>query len=120
MRDRRPLLRRRPAWRARLINAYREAAAAALRQAPRIERILTRTLAINAAYSLTPDLIHALHKLGVQAADERYDENGCAFTLHIRVGEYDKTLLQLKAALHKTSIEEAHTLDWPDGIQCKN
>lgn len=102
-----------------LINAYREATAEALRQAPRVERILTKAFVVNATYGLVPDLTHALHALGLHASDERYDEQGCTLTLHIRLSEYERKLLQLKAALYKTGTEEALTLDWPAGMQCK-
>ncbi len=45
-----------------LIHAYRESAAEALRQAPRVEKIMQERFVLSVAYALLPDLQNALKK----------------------------------------------------------
>jgi uncharacterized YigZ family protein len=99
-----------------LIQAYRESAAEAIRQAEIIEKILLDHVRITAEYALVPDLINAVKKLDLEILEETYNDTGTQLQLGIRQGALEFKLLQLKAHLWKTSPEEAQTLDWLDGM----
>lgn len=99
-----------------LIQAYRESAAEALRQAPMVEKFVLDVFQIEVDYALLPDLINALKKLHLDPLEPEYSDTGARFDLGIRKSETAAKLLQVKAALRKVSLEEAQTLDWPDGV----
>lgn len=99
-----------------LINAYRESAAEALRQAEIIEKIVQDHFAITAPYALVPELMNAIKTIGLELHQERYTDTGTQMKIGIRKSETDRSLTQLKAMLWKVSTEEAETLDWPEGM----
>lgn len=99
-----------------LIQAYRESAAEAIRQGDIIEKIIQEKVGISAPYALVPELIAAIKKLNLEILEEIYNDTGTQMQLGIRQSQTDQQLLQMKALLHKTSPDEAQTLDWPEGM----
>ena len=98
-----------------LINAYREAAAVALKSAEVVEKIIQTFVTLDFDYSIMPDVVHAVKKLGLEIIRQDYGERGL-LKVGIRKNETEATLLQLKAYLWKASLEEALTLEWPGGM----
>ena len=98
-----------------LINAYREAAAEALRSATIVEKIVQDTFVLDFDYALMPDVMNAVKKLGLDIFKEEYSERGL-LEIGIRQSEVEDTLLKMKALIWKVSPEEAATLDWPGGV----
>jgi uncharacterized YigZ family protein len=98
-----------------LINAYRESAAEALRQAIVVEHILTDPITLDFDYALMPDVMHAVKKMNLNIIRESYQDRA-QMQLAIRKREVKESLLQLKASILKKSTEEADLLDWPGGM----
>lgn len=99
-----------------LIQAYRESAADALRQAQVVEKIVQDDFTLQVDYALVPDVMNAIKKLDIGIAGEEYGDTGARMAIGIRQSEAPDKLLRLKAALWKVSAEEAQTLEWPAGI----
>ena len=99
-----------------LIQAYRESAAEALRQAPKVEKILQEFVQITVGYALLPDLQNAVKKCAADILQESYGDTEAYLEIGIRKNVASETLLRIKAMLWKTTPEEAHTLEWPEGI----
>lgn len=99
-----------------LIQAYREAAAEALRQAEVVEKIVKDQQCFDFDYALMPDLMHILKKLEIEIFQEEFGERG-RIIIGIRQSEVVDKLLKIKALLWKVSLEEAETLDWPPGME---
>ncbi len=100
-----------------LIQAYREAAAEALRQATVLEKIVQDNFRIHFDYALMPDLMHSLKKLDIDIVAQEFGDRGM-IELGIRQRDVAEKLLKTKAQLWKVSTEEAATLDWPPGMEC--
>lgn len=101
-----------------LIQAYREAAAEALRQAQVIECVLKDRFQIDFDYALMPDLMNALKKLELEARNQVFDERG-RLEIAIRQSETAHVLLRMRALIRKVSEDEARELDWPEGMECE-
>ena len=98
-----------------LIQAYREAAAEALRNAVVVEKIVKDTVVFDFDYALMPDVMNAVKKLGLEIFKETYGDRGL-IEAGIRQSELKDSLLKMKALVWKVSAEEAATLDWPAGL----
>ena len=98
-----------------LIQAYREAAAEALRAAGVEEKIVCDTFRFDFDYALMPDVMNAVKKLGLDIVHQDFGERGLLH-LAIRQSEVADTLLKMKALIRKISTEEAAGLDWPEGL----
>lgn len=98
-----------------LINAYRETAAEALRAAEIKEVVLSDTFLIDCDYGVMPDVVQAIHQLGINIVEENFDDRA-HLSIAIRQRDVSQKLLQLKAKVHKVSTDEAATLDWPAGM----
>jgi uncharacterized YigZ family protein len=99
-----------------LIQAYKEAAAEALRQAIPEEKIIKDQFEFDFDYALMPDVMQALHKLEIEILHQQFDERG-RITIGIRKSETKDKLLKTKALLWKVSIEEADGLGWPSVLK---
>lgn len=99
-----------------LIHAYREAAAEALRQAEVIEKILQERLFLSFDYSLMPDIMQGVKKLGIEIIRQDFSERGF-LEIGIRKRDCIEYLLKLKSMLWKVSMEEAAGIDWPPGLE---
>jgi putative IMPACT (imprinted ancient) family translation regulator len=99
-----------------LIQAYKEAAAEALRQAVPEEKIIKDQFEFEFDYALMPDVMQALHKLEIEILHQQFDERG-RITIGIRKSETKDKLLKIKALVWKVSIEEADGLGWPSGLK---
>lgn len=100
-----------------LINAYREAAADALRHAEIVEKIIKDHFLLDFDYALMPDVMNGLKKLELEIIRQDFDERG-RIEIAIRQTEVGSQLQKLKASIWKVSIEEAAGLDWPAGLIC--
>jgi len=98
-----------------LINAYREAAAGALRAAEVVEKIVRDTFSLDFDYALMPDVMNAVKKLDLNILKETYGDRGL-LEVGIRQSEVDSNLLKMKALIWKVTPEEAASLDWPGGL----
>ncbi|MBK7938025.1 MAG: YigZ family protein [Lewinellaceae bacterium] len=98
-----------------LINAYREAAAEALRAAEIVEKIVKDTFTLDFDYALMPDVMNAVKKLDLEIFKVEYGDRGL-LEIGIRQSEVEDTLLKIKALLWKVSLEEATSLEWPAGL----
>ncbi len=101
-----------------LINAYREAAAEALRAAEVVEKIVKDTFAFDFDYALMPDVMNAVKKIDLEILKETYGDRGL-LAVGIRQSETENTLLKIKALIWKVTQEEASALDWPAGLSVK-
>lgn len=99
-----------------LINAYREAAAAAIRQAEIVEKIVKDRFRLDFDYALMPDVMHAVKKLDLEILHQAFDARGL-LEVAIRQREAADALLRLRALLWKVSTDEAAALDWPPGLE---
>ncbi len=98
-----------------LINAYREAAAEALRAAEVVEKIVKDTFSFDFDYALMPDIMNAVKKIDLEILKESYGDRGL-LEVGIRQSETENTLLKIKALIWKVTQEEASALDWPAGL----
>ena len=102
-----------------LIHAYREAAAEAIRQAEKVEKIVKNHFLLDFDYALMPDVMNGLKKLDLEVVTQVFEERG-RIEIAIRQTETAAQLLKLKAAIWKVSTDEAAGLDWPGGMTCKD
>lgn len=98
-----------------LINAYREAAAEALRHAEVIECLVKDFFLLDFDYALMPDVMNAIKKLELEVLQQSFEERG-QIEIAIRQSETAATLLRFRAQLWKVSEEEAAGVDWPTGL----
>ncbi len=99
-----------------LINAYREAAAEALRAGEKLEKTVCDIYRLRFEYALMPEVMEAVKKLGIEVAAQHFDENG-QLDIAIRQTETDDNLLKIKALVLKKSIEEAAGIEKIDGLE---
>lgn len=99
-----------------LINAYREAAAQALRNAVIKECLVKDFYLLDFDYALMPDVMNAVKKLEFEVLRQTFEDRG-QIEIGIRQSETTATLLRFRAQLWKVSEEEATTVDWPSGMQ---
>lgn len=98
-----------------LINAYREAAAEALRNAEIIECLVKDFYLLDFDYALLPDVMNAVKKLELEVLRQTFEDRG-QIEIGIRQSETAATLLRFRAQLWKVSEEEAAQVDWPSGL----
>jgi putative IMPACT (imprinted ancient) family translation regulator len=98
-----------------LINAYREAAAEALRNAEIIECLVKDVFRLDFDYALMPDVMNALKKLELEVLRQSFEDRG-QIDIGIRQSETAATLLRFRAQLWKVSEEEAEGVGWPSGL----
>ena len=101
-----------------LINAYREAAAEALRNAEIVECLVKDLFLLDFDYALMPDIMNAIKKLEIEVLRQSFEDRG-QIEIGIRQSETASTLLRFKAQLWKVSEEEAAGVDWPAGLTVK-
>jgi uncharacterized YigZ family protein len=96
-----------------LIQAYRAAAADALRQAPVIEQQLQQLVRLEFPYSLMNHILHAVKKLGLPIYAQQYGEQGTV-TIGIplsSVGQAIQRLQVLAGGLHPEEVEMGKTVE---------
>ncbi len=99
-----------------LINAYRESAAEALRQAVIEDRIVEDIFTIRFGYDKMPDVMNALKRLSINILKQEFNEDGC-ITFSIRQSEVAQKLLTMKSVILKISLEEAEIRDYTEGVE---
>lgn len=99
-----------------LIAAYRESTAEAFRQATIEDRIIEDIFEIRFGYDKMPDVMNALKRLSLNILEQKFDMDGC-ITFSIRQSEVTQTLLEMKAAILKISLEEALIRDFTEGVE---
>lgn len=99
-----------------LINAYREAAAEALRAGTIKTVVLHDRFHLHTDYGIMPDVVQAVHKLQLTIEQETFTDRA-HLIIAIRRRDVSQKLLELKARIWKTSTDEAATLDWPPGME---
>ncbi|MFN0033887.1 MAG: IMPACT family protein [Saprospiraceae bacterium] len=98
-----------------LINAYRAAAAEALRNAVVVECLVKDFFLLDFDYALLPDVMNAVKKLELEILRQTFEERG-QIEIGIRQSEAAATLLRFRALLWKVSEEEAEGVGWPSGL----
>jgi uncharacterized YigZ family protein len=101
-----------------LINAYREGAAEALRNAIVVEKIIKDHFLLDFDYALMPDVMNAVKKLDLEIVQQEYGDRG-TMEIAIRKNLTESTLLSLKALILKVSKDEALVSDFPAGLVVK-
>jgi uncharacterized YigZ family protein len=99
-----------------LINAYREAAAEALRNAEVVECLVKDVILLDFDYALMPDVMNAVKKMELDILRQQFDTHG-QLEIGIRQSETAATLRRLRALLWKVSEEEAEAAGWPAGLR---
>ncbi|MBN8680313.1 MAG: YigZ family protein [Chitinophagales bacterium] len=99
-----------------LIQAYKEAAAEALRNAEVKECLVKDHFLLDFDYALMPDIMNGVKKLELEVLQQSFDDRG-RLEIGIRKSETEATLLRFKAQLWKVSEEEAAGVDWPAGLK---
>ncbi len=99
-----------------LIAAYRESTAEAFLQSTIVERIVEDVFDIRFGYDKMPDVMNALKRLSINILSQKFDLDGC-ITFSIRQSAIEQTLLELKAAILKISLEEALVRDFTEGVE---
>jgi len=102
-----------------LINAYREAAAEALRNATVIECLVKDFYLLDFDYALMPDVMNAIKKMDLEVLHQNFEDRG-RIEIGIRQSETAATLLRFKSLLWKVSEEEAQGVGWPSGLIVEN
>ncbi|MFN7325585.1 MAG: IMPACT family protein [Chitinophagales bacterium] len=98
-----------------LINAYRESACAAIQSGEIKEVILYDVFTISVEYGMLPELVQGLHKIQAIIQSEEYGDLA-TIVIAIRKSDSTRKLLELRARIYKVSMEEAETLEWPEGM----
>lgn len=101
-----------------LINAYREAAADALRHATIIARTVEEVYEMHFDYSLMSQVMNAVKKLDLEMVEQDFG-NEARLQVAIRQGELSDTLLQLKARIGGLRLEEVNEQTVIAGLKMK-
>jgi uncharacterized YigZ family protein len=99
-----------------LITAYREATAAALREAVIVEKIVENHYEIKFGYDKMPDVMNAIKRLNINILKQTFEETG-ALIIAIRQSEAEQRLLEIRAAIMKISLEEAQNRENTEGVE---
>jgi uncharacterized YigZ family protein len=99
-----------------LITAYREATAAALREATIVERIVENTYEIKFGYDKMPDVMNAVKRLNINVLKQIFEETG-TLIIAIRQSESEQKLLEMRATIMKISLEEAQNKENTEGVE---
>jgi uncharacterized YigZ family protein len=98
-----------------LINAYRESAAEALRQAIIVEKIVEDIVEIIFGYDKMPDVMNALKRLDINILSQVFEETGKVI-IGIRQSETEAKLNNLRALIMKMPIEQVLTIENTEGV----
>jgi uncharacterized YigZ family protein len=101
-----------------LINAYRESAAEALRNAIVVEKIIKDYFLLDFDYALMPDVMNAIKKIDLEIVQQSYEERG-NIEIAIRKNLVESTFLAMKALVLKVSKDEALVSEFPAGLIIK-
>jgi uncharacterized YigZ family protein len=101
-----------------LINAYREAAKAALEQAIIVEQIIEEVYLLEFDYALMSAAMNAVKKLELNICQQDFDVNG-KLHLAIRQSEVPDRLRRLKAEILNLHLEEVDQLEKTEGFELK-
>ena len=99
-----------------LITAYREAAAAALREALIVEKIVENSYRIKFGYDKMPDVMNAVKRLKINVLQQVFEESG-TLIISIRQSEAAQRLLEMRAEIMKISLEEAQNRENTEGVE---
>ena len=99
-----------------LITAYREATAAALREAVIVEKIVETHYAITFGYDKMPDVMNAVKRFNINVLKQTFEETG-TLIIAIRQSETAQRLLEIRAAIMKISLEEAQNRPHTEGVE---
>jgi uncharacterized YigZ family protein len=98
-----------------LINAYRNAAQAALQNAIIVEKIVEDTYRLDFGYALMPDVMNAIKKLEIKILKQVFEE-AAMLEIAVRKSHTEQVFTNLKAQVAKVSIEEAAVMDGIPGL----
>jgi uncharacterized YigZ family protein len=99
-----------------LIQAYRESAKQALELAPKVEKVVSKTIVFRCDYTLMPDLMNALKKLALEITDKTFEDNAI-IQVAIPVDEIEDNWLKIKSLILKKDIEQAKLVENIGGIK---
>ena len=99
-----------------LINAYREAAADALRQAKIVQQIVENQYEIRFDYDRMPDVMNAVKRLNINVLEQNFAATA-ALIIVLRQSEAERTLLEMRALILKISVEEVEKREDTEGVE---
>ena len=99
-----------------LITAYREATAAAFREATIVERIVENTYEIKFGYDKMSNVMNAVKRLNINVLKQVFEETG-TLVIAIRQSEAAQKLLQMRALIGGISLEEAQKRENTEGVE---
>ena len=99
-----------------LINAYKESAIEALKNAEKIEKIIEDRIKVSFDYSIMGDVMNALKRLDLEMVDQDF---GLHPNLHIQIRKSDteKTLQLFKSYVANVPLEQAIAMDKVEGLE---
>jgi uncharacterized YigZ family protein len=100
-----------------LINAYRDSAAEALKNAELLEKSVETVFFIEFHYAMTSPVMNALKKLGLRPQNQTYSAEGSRLEIAILKSKVEDTFLQFKAWVMDISVEEAAGLEQVAGVE---
>lgn len=99
-----------------LINAYKSAAAAALDNSDRYERVLEDVYRLTFDYSNLPQVMTAVSKLNLNIVQQDFGHSG-QMDIALRQSEAQQTIEQLKALVAEVYLEEVAELEEIEGFR---
>lgn len=98
-----------------LINAYRESAAEALKNAEVIKKTVEEFYRLTFDYAIMSDVMNAIKKLGLPMLEQNFGDTG-SVNIAIPKSEVADALFKLKAWVAGLRLEEAHNLEKVEGL----
>lgn len=98
-----------------LINAYRESAAAAIKNARVVEKIIEDSIKVAFDYSIMGEVMNALKRLNLEMAEQDFGLKP-NLTFRVRKSDTKEVLLQFRALVAQVPLEQAKVMKKIDGL----
>lgn len=98
-----------------LINAYRESAAAAIKNARVVEKIIEDSIKVAFDYSIMGEVMNALKRLNLEMAEQDFGLKP-NLTFRVRKSDTEEVLLQFRALVAQVPLEQAKVMKKIDGL----
>ena len=102
-----------------LINAYRQSTASALESATIIEKTVEEVLRLAFDYSLMSDVMNAIKKLDLEMVHQSFEATA-EVDIAIPKSQVEETLVKMRAAMLKISMEQARQLKSIAGLNIQH
>jgi uncharacterized YigZ family protein len=98
-----------------LINAYRESAAEALKNAEVVEKIIEDNIQVAFEYSIMGEVMNALKRLNLEMTDQDFGLEP-KLTFRVRKSDTEDILLQFRALVAQVPLEQARVMKKVEGL----